>query len=619
MIIEQLTVDLPVLLIRIMIVSFFSIGYIQVFQRLWDSVFDQPKAQSWQWWGRRILLTIMTVAMGTLVHLDAMLFIHNDSSIIYHNWALFMLILPLLFGGFSKLEVLIQYVAILDIWYMHHAPNLFEPHVFTALIVFFGATIALKVFRNQVMQRWQIGAVGSVFVACLFWLTAPTRSMGMHVTTAWAIQAVILFTLMVSFVLGYWIRQHREDLRNRELERLADYEKAIEQNSYADHQEELQALFKEAHTSNTDLSFVTFDLDDMKTINDRFGRLAGNAVLSGVAALMKQRLSTFGVQYQLFMTSGEEYNVVFPNQKAANILTIVEACWQGIRKSEFSYEDYNITVTVSAGVTEIHPEDKSINSLYKRSDDALLHSKKYGRDAITLNGKVVSGRHRAEVNLANYCYFSQGIHEISSPDLPLSYHELLLRMYDSIQQRWILPDYFEIPVWMQVTLLKEFMSHTEVQNFNLNLTAAQFQDMEVAKVLTQFAESPEGPQRLTVEITDLTDSQTTRRISALYRSANIKIMIDDVGSDNSFELVRGALPYVNGMKFAMQNLRKTTSEDELIERISFWYQIAQENELDFILEGVETEAELKTAQDFGIRYVQGYVFGKPAPATSETP
>lgn len=607
----QLSVDLPVFIIRIMIVSFFSIGFIQVFQRFWDEAFDRPEISVTKRWQRRILLTVMTVGMGTFIHLDAMLFIHNNSAIIYHNWALFMLMLPLSFGGFSKLETGIQFLALLDIWYMHHASNFFEPQTFIALVIFLIVAIGFKVFRDLMMKHWQIGTAGAIVVSCLFWLTVPEYSMGMHVTLEWALQAMALYTLMVSFVLGYWIRQHREDLRNRELERLADYEKGIEQNSYADHQNELKALFESSQLAGIDLCLVTFDLDGMKIINDRFGRLAGNVVLSGTAKLMKDLLANSGIQYQLFMTSGEEYNIVFPGQKSKNVLAIVEACWQGIRKSDFMYEGRSISVTASVGITEIYPDDKTINSLYKRADDALLNSKRHGGDAITSHGQIVSGIRREEKSLSDYCYFSQGIFDITKPGQPMYYHELLLRLYDSVQKKWILPDYFEIPVWMQVTLIKEAMSHTDVQNFNLNLTAEQFKDMDVAKTLTQFAESVEGPQRLAIEITNLTDSQTTRRISALYRSANIKILVDDVGSDNSFELVRDALPYVNGMKFAMQNLRKNASEEELLKRITFWHQIAQENELDFILEGVENEAELKMAQKLGISYVQGYFFGKP--------
>ncbi|WP_127848530.1 EAL domain-containing protein [Lacticaseibacillus hulanensis] len=158
------------------------------------------------------------------------------------------------------------------------------------------------------------------------------------------------------------------------------------------------------------------------------------------------------------------------------------------------------------------------------------------------------------------------------------------------------------------------MSRTKLQSFNMNLTAAQFEDMEVADALTQFAESPEGPDKLTVEITNLTDSQTTRRISSIYRAAHVDILIDDVGSDNSIELVQGSLPYINGMKFAMQNLRKSMSNEELYERVKFWRELATKNNLDFILEGVETDEDLELARKLNVRFVQGYYFGKPEPA-----
>lgn len=613
MTVEQLYADIPIFLVRVMVVSFFSIGFIQFFQRLWNATFDQPNISSQRKWIRRIALTLLTVGLGTFVHLDAMLFVHNDSAIMYHNWALFILILPLLFGGFSKLEIVIQFLALIQIWYMHHAPNMFEPLTLIALVLFVISIVLLKIYREKIIRQWGIGVLGAVIIASIFWFTVPEYSMGMKVTTEWALQAVLLFGIMVAFVLGYWIRHYREDMRKRQLERLADYERGIKNNSYVDHQKELQEMFKKAQDTGTDLSFATFDLDNIKKVNDRFGRLAGNAVLLGTSEIMKRVLSDSGIEYQLFLTSGEEYNVVFPGSKVQDALPVVEACWQGIRKSEFAYEDRNINVTVSVGLTAIQPEDTTVNNIYKRSDDALLKSKQYGRDTITLNDKVVSGMPHEEKSLSDYCYFSQGIYDIAKEEPSMYYHELLLRTYDSMQKRWILPDYFEIPVWMQITLLKDFMEHTDVQNFNLNLTASQFEDIEVARALTQFAKSSEGPNRLTIEITDLKDSQTTRRISALYRSADMKIMIDDVGSDNSFELVRGALPYVNGMKFAMQNLRKVASDAELEERVNFWYKTAQENNLDFILEGVETEDDLKMAKKLGIPYAQGYFFGKPAP------
>ncbi|WP_461214877.1 diguanylate cyclase domain-containing protein [Lacticaseibacillus sp. GG6-2] len=600
-------------MIRIATVSFFSIGFIQYFQRLWYDAFENEHTATQFRYIRRVVLLLITVGMGLFIHYGAMMYIHNDSAILYHNWALFVLTLPLLFGGFNKLEVTLQTSALLLVWYMHHAPNLLAPVPLASLMAFVVVAALFKVYRQYVMQHWWFGVAGALVVASLFWFTVPPLSMGMHMDLNLELQAVLLYTLMLVFVLGYWLRQYREDRRNRERERLADYEKGSHANSYANHLKELQALFATTKQDGQPLSFATLDLDRFKQINDRFGHLAGNAVLIGVTETLKRVLVNARVDHKLYLTTGEEFNLVFPNLDSEAALPIITACWQAVRKRDYAYEDRTINVTMSVGITDIQPQDRSVNDIYKRADDALSKSKR-SRDAIVYNNKVVSGTDHAEKRLADYQYFSQGVYDLAEDSPKKAYHELLLRTYDPLVKRWILPDSFEIPAWMSIALLQDFMRHTDLQNFNLNLTAAQFQDLDIANALTQFAESPEGPANLTVEIMDLTDSQTTRRISAIYRAAGMKILIDDVGSDNSFELVSSSLPYINGIKFAMQNLRKTTSDAELRQRVEFWQAIAQDNQLSLILEGIETAADLAWAKDLGIRYGQGYYFGKPAQA-----
>ncbi len=618
MVFGQFTANMSLFILRVVTVSFFSIGYIQYFQRVWYDAFENPTTKP-QWRQvRRLWLLVLTVGIGLYIHYAAMQYIHNDSALLYHNWALFVLTLPLLFRHFSKLEVTLQYAALAVVWYMHHAPNFWQPVPLAALVAFACTVGLLKAYGAQVIRHWWIGVAGGLIGASLFWLTVPPISMGMHMTWALVIQAIVLYTLMLAFVLGYWLRQYREDRRIREHQRLIDYQKGVQANSYTDHQKELQALFDATKQTGAPLSFVTLDLDNFKQINDRFGHLAGNAVLIGVTDTLKQVLAEAGIAHQLYLTTGEEYNLVFPNQAAQAVLPVVKACWQSVRKREYTYDERAIAVTMSVGVTTMQPADTSINDIYKRADDALSKSKRSGRDAITLDDQLVSGVDHSQKRLADYQYFAQGVYDLTKPGTPKYYHELLLRTYDPMQKRWILPDSFEIPAWMQIALIKEFMSHTALANFNLNLTAAQFQDLDIANALTQFAESPEGPDNLTIEITDLTDSQTTRRISALYRAAGMKILIDDVGSDNSFEVVRNCLPYINGVKFAMQNLRKTTTAQALNERVQFWRQTALDNKLSFILEGVENADDLALARELNVPYVQGYYYGKPAQAEGLT-
>lgn len=108
------------------------------------------------------------------------------------------------------------------------------------------------------------------------------------------------------------------------------------------------------------------------------------------------------------------------------------------------------------------------------------------------------------------------------------------------------------------------------------------------------------------------DLGTMRRSTAMYRDANIIVLIDDVGSDNSFELVQELLPYVDGVKFAIRNLRKTETFARTKERIRFWVGVAKRSKIKFVLEGVEDSTEVAFARSLGIEYFQGYYYGKPA-------
>lgn len=610
--VTQFVNDLPLLFIRIITLSFFSIGFIQYFQRVWSDVFDGPEdSKAGRRYGRHAYLLLLPIFLSMAVEVVVMLQAHSENIIIYHNLALFMLITPLLFKSFNRLEVGLQYFALLFFWWLHHTSNLGNPITLISLLIFMAVIVMLHENGDFFMHHRFLGMGAALINGAAFWLSVPPVSAQMPMTLALMLECMILYVLMLIFVLGYWVRQTEAYQAARRLKQLA-YHDQIPNDSYADHQKQLVALFDEAYRNGHTMTFATIDLDHFRQINDRFGRLAGNAALIGVTKKLRETLDNCHVDYQLYLTTGEEFNLVFPNQTAQQVLPAIKECWQTIRKSEFTYRDRSMTVTISVGVTELRATDASINDLYKRVDDSLSKSKRSGRDAITVDDQLVLRSKHTERRLSDYKFFAQGVYEINANGKIRRSNELLLRTYDASQHRWILPDTFEIPSWMQIALLKEFMDRTGVRTFNINLTAAQFGDTDFAEALTQFVESADGPDYLNVEITDLSDSFTTRRISALYRAVGIKIMIDDVGSDNSYEQVRNSLVYVNGIKFALQNLRQQFSTDELKERVKFWWQIAETNHLSFILEGVETDADLALAQSVGIKYVQGYCFSKPS-------
>jgi diguanylate cyclase (GGDEF)-like protein len=602
--VEEFIADVPLLLVRLLTLSFFSIGFIQYFQRVYSQVFDQHQP-------RRAYLMGLAIGAGLFVHFVVMSQPDSQNIIIYHNLALFMLVTPLLFEGFNHVEVVAQAIAIALLWWSHHQSNFLTPITLMAMVAFGALLWVMHRHGTLFLTNWAVGVPTAFGYGALFWLSTPEVSANMPMTWALRLENVLLFGLMLAFVLGYWGRQSQIEAANRHLQELAYHDQNAD-TRYADQQKELTELVKQAQAAKQPLTFVTFDLDHFRQINDQYGHLAGNAVLIQVEQRLTKVLQDSGVDHRVYATTGEEFNLVFPNATPEVVKTLIETCWQAVRKGDFDYEGHGIALTMSGGVTALQPSDEDTNDLYKRADDSLSISKRAGRDIVTVDGKRASGNDKVVRHVDDYRFFAQGVYEINASGHIRRSNELLLRTYDPLQKRWILPDTFELPAWMQISLIQEFMHRTGATTMNINLTANQFNDLDFATAMTQFVESSVGPAHLNVEITHLSDSATTRRISALYRAAGVKLMIDDVGSDNSFELVQEVLGYVNNVKFAMQNLRKQTSAEQLKQRAAFWVKVAQAHHLTFVLEGVENEADLQLARELGVLYVQGYYFGKPS-------
>ncbi|WP_461215672.1 EAL domain-containing protein [Lacticaseibacillus sp. GG6-2] len=135
---------------------------------------------------------------------------------------------------------------------------------------------------------------------------------------------------------------------------------------------------------------------------------------------------------------------------------------------------------------------------------------------------------------------------------------------------------------------------------------------KIAQAFVHFKKHEPRLKEFVIEIMDAPDLKTVERITEIYRAGGIKIYLDDVGSDNSYELILNMFTYIDGIKFAMQNLRKSNDSQQLLERIDFWKKIADKHHLEFILEGVETQDESEYAyKQSGIFRQQGYYFGKP--------
>ena len=128
------------------------------------------------------------------------------------------------------------------------------------------------------------------------------------------------------------------------------------------------------------LSVVLLDIDDFKSINDTYGHLIGDEVLTKVAEVLKSSTRTTDI---IGRFGGEEFLVILPDCNLANGMMIAEKIRADIQDAEFPA---GLNVTISAGVNEY--ENSWVDHLLQGADRAMLAAKRNGKNQVAAAGNA---------------------------------------------------------------------------------------------------------------------------------------------------------------------------------------------------------------------------------------
>nr|WP_321259127.1 diguanylate cyclase [uncultured Pseudodesulfovibrio sp.] len=162
-----------------------------------------------------------------------------------------------------------------------------------------------------------------------------------------------------------------------ELRRLASTDPLTEAHNRRYFMERLTAEFERCKRYNTSMVLLSLDIDHFKRINDTYGHPAGDDILKALVTRCKLTLRTtdvFGrVGGEEFMAALTQTNIVAGEKTAERLRELIE-------QEKIQTHDHSISYTISIGITEIHKEDQTIETLLKRADDALYKAKNSGRN-----------------------------------------------------------------------------------------------------------------------------------------------------------------------------------------------------------------------------------------------
>ncbi len=123
------------------------------------------------------------------------------------------------------------------------------------------------------------------------------------------------------------------------------------------------------------LSVLVLDVDRFKSINDRLGHLAGDALLRHLATLCRRRMRRHDVAVRL---GGDEFSLVLSGTETLGAATLGLRLIEDVRASSVSWRGRRIQYAISVGVAGFDAGDDDLDGVLARADACLYEVKRTG-------------------------------------------------------------------------------------------------------------------------------------------------------------------------------------------------------------------------------------------------
>lgn len=128
------------------------------------------------------------------------------------------------------------------------------------------------------------------------------------------------------------------------------------------------------------ITMVMIDVDHFKQVNDTYGHVFGDVVLTGVAKVLESSVRDSDIVARL---GGEEFVVVLPKTDLEESVALAERLREAVAQQGFVTEsEQAVNVTSSFGVLTTHQVDMEFEALCNQADKLLYEAKASGRNCV---------------------------------------------------------------------------------------------------------------------------------------------------------------------------------------------------------------------------------------------
>ncbi|PWK54208.1 diguanylate cyclase [Pleionea mediterranea] len=185
---------------------------------------------------------------------------------------------------------------------------------------------------------------------------------------------ILLLTLVISFIFIWLYRTKQTHIK---LKQLAEFDSLTGISNRRHFTKESESALLHNQSTGQVVSFILFDLDKFKFINDTHGHPIGDQVLQSLKTpVLKhtRKVDLFG------RIGGEEFAILLPGCELEKASEIADKIRTEISELDIKVNDKAITITASFGITVSRISGYNFDTLMKHSDEALYDAKHAGRN-----------------------------------------------------------------------------------------------------------------------------------------------------------------------------------------------------------------------------------------------
>jgi diguanylate cyclase (GGDEF)-like protein len=141
--------------------------------------------------------------------------------------------------------------------------------------------------------------------------------------------------------------------------------------------EAIATELKRARRTRRPLALLMFDIDQFKMVNDEYGHLAGDAILSAIGARLLSMLRASDVKCR---SGGDEFLVILPDTELSGAQHVATSLLDALSELRITVNDRVLSPTISIGVTVSQHGELDARVVIASADKALYDAKRAGRN-----------------------------------------------------------------------------------------------------------------------------------------------------------------------------------------------------------------------------------------------